>query len=771
MVSYNTERELSINNKLEGLFQNLRDMLIVFNGAGRILMTNQATCDSLGYPFEMLMIKKIFSLHPPDRQGLAQELIKNINPKETIQYNIPFITSSGQILEIESKVGHSNWDHENIYFGIFRDVTQPRLANRRNEILIDCSNKLSDNKSDDIQDIVTRILADSARFFEAQRGYIYMYQPGATAISNGYEWTAEGGKSNFENIMSNPHTTSKVWLEILKSKNHIIIENLDDLHGLIAKAKPLYESNGIKSMIAASIFQKGELRGFIGVSNFHSLRKIKKEDINFLQLIGSLVVKTVDQVELYQSLKNSEKRLMYALQATEKAIWDFDVRNNRCQYSPQHYKILGYPQGTLEPTLDFFISLVHAEEKNMVRREIDEFAQGKTKSLKFEHRMRHYNGEWVWVKCTGIAVESDKNGLPLRAVGTHGDITTIKRQELQLKTENSILRQKTRENKTFCGIIGHGEVMRKVYDTLEQAAESDANVIICGESGTGKELAAHAIHKLSTRSTKPFVPVNCGAIPENILESEFFGYIKGAFSGASADKNGYLDSANGGTLFLDELGELPVAMQVKLLRVLEGSGYTPLGSSKVKTPNIRIVSATNRNLKELVEKGLMREDFYFRINVLPIQLPPLRERKEDIPHLIQHFLQKFSSSFKKSFVIDDTLYEKFYEYDWPGNVRELQNVIHRYLSIGRLDIGEFKKKTKSSSNTATSVIEKISVGNKNNIWNFNDAIAVFEKDLIINALKQTKGNKLKAAELLKMPRKTLYRKIDRFNIKIDVNAY
>ncbi len=181
--------------------------------------------------------------------------------------------------------------------------------------------------------------------------------------------------------------------------------------------------------------------------------------------------------------------------------------------------------------------------------------------------------------------------------------------------------------------------MQEVYELILKAAATNANAIIYGESGTGKELVARAIHRLNNRKEGRFIPVNCGAIPENLLESEFFGYRKGAFTGAAADKEGYLDLADGGTLFLDELGEIGPNLQVKLLRVLEGGGYSAVGGRDVKKPDVRIIAATNRDLKAQVNRGLMREDFFYRVHIIPIQLPSLRERREDIPLLIEHFMQ------------------------------------------------------------------------------------------------------------------------------------
>ncbi|MBP1762826.1 MAG: hypothetical protein H6Q64_2368, partial [Firmicutes bacterium] len=274
-------------------------------------------------------------------------------------------------------------------------------------------------------------------------------------------------------------------------------------------------------------------------------------------------------------------------------------------------------------------------------------------------------------------------------IASFTDITSRKQAEVallenqeHLQKENIRLRSSIRERYRFCDIIGKSQVMQEVYEFILQAAATQANVIIYGESGTGKELVAKAIHETSDRNRNGFVTVHCGAIPETLMESEFFGYKKGAFTGASMDKRGYLDEADGGTLFLDEVGEIGMNMQVKLLRAISGGGYTPVGSNTIKNTDVRIIAATNRNLRDLVKRGVMREDFFYRIHILPIYLPPLRERKEDLPLLIDYFLQLHDKNHPP---LPGNIAEALLNYDWPGNIRELQNVLHRYLTLKRLD--------------------------------------------------------------------------------------
>ena len=263
----------------------------------------------------------------------------------------------------------------------------------------------------------------------------------------------------------------------------------------------------------------------------------------------------------------------------------------------------------------------------------------------------------------------------------------LRDSETSLRKENLRLKSTLNERYRFGDLVGKSPEMQVVYEMIVNAAASEANVIIYGESGTGKELVAREIHRLSDRANKPFIPVNCGAIPETIMESEFFGYKKGAFTGAVQDKQGYLDLADQGTLFLDELGEISPAMQVKLLRAIEGNGFIPLGGKATRHPDLRIIAATNRDLTQLIRQGRMREDFYYRIHIIPIQLPPLRNRTSDIALLVEHFLKRYPASPDRP-PITPAVLETFQRYPWPGNIRELQNVLHRYITLKTIGFPE-----------------------------------------------------------------------------------
>ena len=339
------------------------------------------------------------------------------------------------------------------------------------------------------------------------------------------------------------------------------------------------------------------------------------------------------------------------------------------------------------------------------------------------------------------------------------DITDQKLIEIELQRENIRLKSSMGQRFRLERLIGKSDVMQEAYDLILKLAANDAAVTITGESGTGKELAAHAIHALSSRNQNPLIPVNCGAIPENLLEREFFGHSKGSFSGATTDKPGYLDLAHGGTLFLDEVGEISLNFQTKLLRSLDGIGHTPIGGRLPRRSDFRLITATNRNLKDLVRQGKMREDFFYRINVIPLDMPPLRKRSGDIPLLIEHFL---NNSPNKNAVknIPPALKIQLESYSWPGNVRELKNVIDRYLTLGKLQFANiFPAIAKDLSNDKI-----LAQAPTEEIPNLVHSMNHFEQNRILKALENCRWKKGETAAYLGITMRTLQRKLKKYGL-------
>jgi Nif-specific regulatory protein len=327
----------------------------------------------------------------------------------------------------------------------------------------------------------------------------------------------------------------------------------------------------------------------------------------------------------------------------------------------------------------------------------------------------------------------------------------------KLLEENTTLRQELRERYDFSNIIGTSGPMRQVYEQIHQVARTNTTVLIRGESGTGKELIAHAIHYNSTRAKKPFIKVNCAALPETLIESELFGYEKGAFTGAQARKRGRFELAEGGTLFLDEIGEINPSTQVKLLRVLQEREFERVGGTETLKANVRLIAATNKDLETAIAEKAFREDLYYRLNVFTLFIPPLRERKSDLLLLADHFVAKYSREHGKNIRrISTPAIDMLVSYHWPGNVRELENIIERSVLVcdGNAIHGHHLPPTLQTAEASETVTSN----------SLTDSVQQFEKDLIADALKTTRGNRAKAARLLQTTERIINYKVSKYEI-------
>jgi two-component system response regulator PilR (NtrC family) len=346
-----------------------------------------------------------------------------------------------------------------------------------------------------------------------------------------------------------------------------------------------------------------------------------------------------------------------------------------------------------------------------------------------------------------VAVQAMKQGavdfLPKPFSLDHLTVVVDKALEVRkLRDENRDLREALGERYNFENIIGRSAAMQEIFGTVERIAPTRATVLLCGESGTGKDRIARAIHQHSPRKDRPFVKINCTAIPENLMESELFGYEKGAFTGATVSKPGKFEQANTGTVFLDEIGDVPASVQVKLLRVLQDREFERLGSNKTMHTDVRVIAATNVDLRAALEQGTFREDLYYRLNVVPINIPPLRERKEDIPFLAGHFAQKFGGR------ISEAAIERLTAYHWPGNVRELENVLERSILLApspQLEAPDLRIEATRAPRPAEAT----------GFLPEGMTLDQYEQAILREAIKRANGNKSQAARLLGLTRNAL----------------
>jgi two-component system response regulator PilR (NtrC family) len=342
-------------------------------------------------------------------------------------------------------------------------------------------------------------------------------------------------------------------------------------------------------------------------------------------------------------------------------------------------------------------------------------------------------------------------------------ISLVREREALLE-ENKALIQGQRTRGKLGNIIGRSARMLSLYQMIETVAQVPSTVLVTGESGTGKELVARAIHDMSPRAEKPFVSVNCGAFTETLLESELFGYVKGSFTGANANRKGLFEAANSGTIFLDEIGEMSSAMQVKLLRVLQERKVRPVGATEETNVDTRVIAATNRDLASMVSAGTFREDLYYRISVIPIELPPLRERSEDISELANHFVEKFCAPTGRKLGVSETAMRLLERYSWPGNVRELEHTIERAVALEHTSMIEPERLPEKITNYNPYRVAEAMEFPEEGI-NITAHLDQLEKSYLVEALRRTSGNQTNAAELLKLSVRSLRHLLDKHGIR------
>lgn len=470
-----------------------------------------------------------------------------------------------------------------------------------------------------------------------------------------------------------------------------------------------------------------------------------EEETRLLRAIGERLSKVLWLKRSEEALKESQERYRVLTEQVSEGVTL--VQDNRfCYVNPAFKKMFDIPSA--EDMVDgpvFGSPVGNAEEIALL---YGSQADGITTANSEEIHLLTRSEKSFWIQVCHSPITF--KGCPA-VLSTFTNITEIKEQQMaaqrtadKLNDENRVLRSSLKERYRLGNILGRSPAMQAVYELILKAAATDASVTVFGESGSGKELIAHAIHEHSARKNKQFVAVNCGAIQESLFEREFFGHRKGAFTGAHTDSPGYLDMAEGGTLFLDEVSELTVNMQAKLLRAIEGGGYRPVGGTEAVSTDFRIISASNVALSEKVQNRQMRNDFFYRIQVIQIQLPPLRHRKQDIPLLVEHFLRKIAPA-ADTIRVPGRIMDILIEYAWPGNVRELFNVLQRYVTLGHL---EFLAPDPEGGSVPMAAE-----------MNLRKAARQLERSLISKALEQAGGNRTQAATLLGVSRRALFRKM------------
>ncbi len=509
-------------------------------------------------------------------------------------------------------------------------------------------------------------------------------------------------------------------------------------------------------------FTKEELTLFYDVAtSIHTIRDLDE----MLRCILDKI-KTVFHIEGASiALHDDEKKEFYFIRTVEEEKNGNSMMMNRMRF-PDHLGVAGWVLRENRPAVipdvskdDRFFKGLDLQENFVTRSMICLPLQVRKGLLGILYALNKMEGEFTQKEARLLEILSGTIAISIENARLYGE---LKHYAGFLERENRMLKSDAQERFNLQGIIGSSPAMRKVFTLLDKVMETTTSVLIQGETGTGKELIARVIHYNSPLKDKPFVAENCGALNENLLESELFGHVKGAFTGAIADKKGLFELANGGTVFLDEVGDMSPAMQVKLLRVLQEGQLRPVGGSEQIKVDVRFIASTNQNIEEQVRKGNFREDLFYRISVFPITLPPLREKKEDIPLLADHFLKQFARKLKMPAAkLTPRALRLLSRYDWPGNVRELENEAERALTMAgrKSEIGE-----KYLSEKIRPISEKNIAKNRNK-GTLKEITERIERQIVLETLQNTRGNRSGAARLLGLTRQGLLNKIARYKIK------
>ncbi len=585
---------------------------------------------------------------------------------------------------------------------------------------------------DNLKDFLNASLKSMGSILDVSRIFIFSYQPLSEIFTCICEWVAEGITTLAE--LDELKITIPWATKHFKKGQIINFQGNQNILG--SKYRERLLAADAKSTLNVPMFIKGDLYGFMGFDECRHHRKWVDEDVYILTTAAQIVTRAIENKQFEEELERHRSRLESIFSSVQDAIITIDTDMNVIEANKAAENICGFQIITGQPFSDCATEcdrscLEILQETLANRKTIQDYR------IECGHRDRS-----KLIAMVNSSPLLDSGGYFMGAVLVIRDITRLTRLEEELK-----------ERHHFHNIIGKSEKMQQVYNLIKILANQTTTVLITGDSGTGKEMVARALHYGGSRANGPFVTVNCSALAESLLESELFGHVKGAFTGAERDKIGRFEAAHGGTILLDEIGDISHMIQLKLLRVLQEKEYDRVGESNPRKVDVRVLASTNRHLKEAIRQGKFREDLYYRLNVIEVHIPLLCERYDDIPLLISHFCEVFQKSYEKKISgVSDEVLQAFMNYTWPGNVRELEHAIERAFVLCR-------DQTIQLDHIPAEIRDYTHVGKRAVDNRTGD-----DPKAIKSALEKTDWNISKASRLLGISRWTMYRRFQKYNI-------
>ena len=775
MIAKLVEKTLSkIESQYLSLVKNTTDWIWEMDLNRHLLYSNQQLETILGYSAEDLSELSFEQLiHPEDMEKADAQLRSLIAEKRGYQ---------GWVDRLRHKDGSYRYLHSSAtpvfdatgavcgFRGIDRDVTLQTL-------LAEISSDLIKAPPDALDEKIEHALEQIARSYGIDRVSLWWFEERSDISRRSHEWAREGMRGPTEDLVT--HEIAPWAFGRLLAGQTLKLETLEEIP-LGAKADRAYfEAQGVKSTLAIPLFVDQRHVGISAFSTVQQSRAWPEEIENELRLLAETVANAHARSEAMQTIRRRERDLARSEQLAHVGTYTFHPRSEPGVFPPvgniefsKELCVL-FDIEASEVSFELFVSRLHPDDRERVLDSIRHLLQ-EGSMLVHEYRIVKPSGEIVYT-IDRIEVDRNEDGDITRIFGSQQDITELALREQKLKDalseieklknkleeENIQLQQEIKTVQGFDQIVGDSPALRKCLNLVAKVAPTDVAVLILGETGTGKELIARAIHDLSPRNNKRLVSVNCAALPSELIESELFGHEKGAFTGAATTRLGRFELADGGTLFLDEIGDLPVQLQGKLLRVLQDGTFERLGGDKTLHVDIRLITATNRQLKRAVDRGEFRADLYYRINTFPIEVPSLAERIEDIPVLAEHFVRKHATRLGRSVeAISVCLLSHLRERPWPGNIRELESFIVRCLISTNGSVVTSSEDGEPDIRIPASEV----VSRNNEVTNLRE----FKRNHILEVLEQREwviDGEQGAASMLGLAPSTLRSKMKRLEIK------